>query len=91
MAIFNNTPSESTLNKAAYCALYEIIKEGVNNSIDLTNTLKECVKQCDTLSEEERKELKPVYQRAYELSCQYSFNKVKELASQVGSDFTKDL
>jgi len=88
MPLFNQTPSDSTLNKAAYCVLYEVIKEGVNNIFDLRITLKDCVAQCDTLPEDQKKELKPVYQRAYELSCKNTFNKIKELASEVGSEYT---
>lgn len=91
MSLFNNTPSDSTLNRAAYCVLYEVIKEGINNIVDLRNSLLACIGQCDTLSIEERKEIKPVYERAYEIACQNNFEKAKQLASQVGSDFTKDL
>ena len=90
MGLFDTTPSGSTLEKAAYCALYEIIKEGVDNIEDLKSTLKECVGQCETLPKEERKELKPVYQKAYEISCNYSFKKIKELTKQVGSDYSKE-
>ena len=90
MALFNNTPSDKSLNKAAYCVLYEVIKEGVNDINDLKTTLKDCVSQCDTLPVEQRKELKPVYQRAYDLSCQYNFQQLKEFAREVGSDYSKE-
>lgn len=91
MAIFNGTPSESTLDKAAYCVLYEVIKEGVRDITELRESLRDCVSQCDSLSIDQREELKPIYERAYEIAFQNSFDTVKKLAKQVGSDFSKDL
>lgn len=91
MAKIITTSDESTLVISAYCALYEIIKEGIDNTKDLKLTLQRYIQECDTLPQEERTLLKPIYQKAYDISCDYSFPMIKELTKQVGSDYSKDL
>lgn len=91
MGLFNETPNESILNKSAYCVLYEVMKTyKIETSSELVAVLEGCLTECDRqLSAEERKELKPVYQRAFEIAQKYSLKEVKNFANEVGSDLIK--
>ena len=90
MGFFKRTPSDSTLDKTAYCVLYEIIKEGVSDSNELREVLEyQMSGGIDTdvnITLEEKESLKPIYRRAYEIAITNSFEKVKKLVSQVATE-----
>lgn len=95
MAIFSNTPTTSQLTTSALCVIYECIKEGeLSGEVKDLTTLKAYVNSginyCDTLANNKKEELKPIWQIAYKLCENYSYKELKELSQQVQlSEFSR--